>query len=591
MGGSKLSPIEPDPYDATGAPLRRQLLLAALFPLVTFGFLVILSSTSALNALALNLILERNSATAQVMASAIGQRLTNAVTPLQNVAETLATQSNNTALQTQTLVEAAPALQDYAGGVMLLNPAGQVVATTPGHETYVGRDFSRQAEVQQALRTGGPAFSGLIRDEVSGQMGLRIVLPVLGQGPAPVTGFLLAIIQMQDATFIKTVGLQGEPHLPGQSAYLVDGAETILYDLDRSQLGQQATSDPSLVQLIQKQQAGSLLSEVPGSRDQVIIAYVPLPAQGWGLMMEEPMGAALSPLMNYQGTLALLIVLGVVLSLSMLSLSINRLTRPLVLLSAQAEQLVPGSTFRPQKAEGPRELRQLVRAFNQMVIRLAEQQGALRDYAVQVLQSQEEERRRIARDLHDETVQDLVGLIQRIELCGANLGREPAATRQRLNELRLLAEGALADARHTARDLRSPVLDDLGLCAALEGLCEELHDLAPGIQMRYFHEGAERRLAPEAELAFYRIVQEALTNVRRHASQATQVEVRLSFCPEQVTARVTDNGPGFVVPGPQALMRAGHLGLMGMLERARLIGAQLSIQSAQGQGMTITLRL
>jgi signal transduction histidine kinase len=274
-----------------------------------------------------------------------------------------------------------------------------------------------------------------------------------------------------------------------------------------------------------------------------------------------------------------------------LSLSINRLTQPLVQLGAQAAQLVPGSTFRPSQAQGPREVRQLIRAFNQMVIRLAKQQAALREYAVQVLESQESERRRVARDLHDETVQDLVGLMQRIELCRVSLEREPAATQLRLDELHTLAADALADVRRTVHDLRSPVLDDLGLGAAVDDLCAELRDLAPEIQVHYNHADVERRLPPEVELTCYRIVQEALTNVRRHARQATRVEVQLSYSAQGVTVSVADNGAGFVVPGLPALMRGGHLGLAGMLERARLIGARLSVESAEGRGTTVTLKL
>jgi signal transduction histidine kinase len=307
--------------------------------------------------------------------------------------------------------------------------------------------------------------------------------------------------------------------------------------------------------------------------------------------VQEPWEAIVGPVVYYQWGVGVLLALGAVLSLTMLSLSISRVMRPLTTLAREVQHIAPGHVFHPLKVEGPLELRALISAFNQMVIRLAEQQSALRQYAVQVLQSQEEERQRLARDLHDGTVQDLVGLTQRIELCRNALEHDPEATSRRLDELQSLARLTLDDVRRMSNDLRPHILENLGLPAALQALCDGLTQQMPCAQVRCEIAGRQRRLSPELELAVFRIVQEALTNVRKHASNASQVNVTLSFDEAGIFVVTQDNGPGFSAPDAQALVRTGHLGLAGMVERARLFGGALDVMSAPGQGTTITLRL
>jgi len=309
------------------------------------------------------------------------------------------------------------------------------------------------------------------------------------------------------------------------------------------------------------------------------------------LIMNEPSRAILAPTVPYQWTVGGLLAAGVVLSMVVLTVSVGRATRPLTALVQEARQVSTGVPFHPLEAQGPPEIRTLIGAFNYMVIRLAEQRATLRQYALQVLRSQEGERRRISRELHDETVQDLVGLVQRIELCRSAVRQEPAVAMRRLDELQSLAEGALADVRRVSNALRPLILEDLGLPAALQARCEELSQQLPEARVHCEIVGDERRLAPELELTVFRVVQEALTNVRKHALSTTQVNVTLYFEEGEVLAAVEDNGPGFPPPDVQALVQKGHLGLAGMHERAQLFGGAVSITSAPGKGTTTVLRL
>jgi signal transduction histidine kinase len=275
----------------------------------------------------------------------------------------------------------------------------------------------------------------------------------------------------------------------------------------------------------------------------------------------------------------------------MLSVSVERVIRPLASLSQNADRLGPGSVFYPLSEQGPEELRTLINAFNQMVIRLAEQQAALRQYAEKALFSQEEERQRISHELHDETVQELVGLIQRVELCRNEMERDPLMARRRLDELKGLAEQALNDLRRISNALRPTILQDLGLPAALQTLCDDLSQELPDAHLDYEVEGTPRRLPPEQELAVFRVAQEAISNIRWHASHASRIEIILNLGETAVNIAIQDDGPGFVVGDVRDLVRAGHLGLAGMYERARLFGGSLDIRSSPGQGTRVSLSL
>lgn len=202
--------------------------------------------------------------------------------------------------------------------------------------------------------------------------------------------------------------------------------------------------------------------------------------------------------------------------------------------------------------------------------RLADIQKSLETYIGMALTAQEEERRRLARELHDETIQDLVVVKTALE-----------ELPQRSNESRLqMIDDALQRSidgiRRFCRALRPPVLDDLGLVPALEWLLADLRRRSE-THTRLEVQGESARLEPEPELAIFRIAQEAVHNVERHA-RARNVMVRLSHHPRRVRLEVRDDGRGFAA----GEVRTGSLGLTGMQERARLIGAALEVSSQPG---------
>ena len=211
----------------------------------------------------------------------------------------------------------------------------------------------------------------------------------------------------------------------------------------------------------------------------------------------------------------------------------------------------------------------------------------MRFYARRITRAQESERRRIARELHDDTIQSLVGLSRRLEALGTSCGQVPDTTRQLIREIHELVDDMIGRVRRFSQDLRPSTLDDLGLLPTLEELTADLN--RAGLQAELRVVGGKRRLASEVELTFFRIAQEASNNILKHA-QATNVVTTVELADSAIRMTVQDDGTGFAPPAPiNHLAATGKLGVIGMYERARLLGGTLVVQSEPGQGTKVVV--
>ncbi len=216
-----------------------------------------------------------------------------------------------------------------------------------------------------------------------------------------------------------------------------------------------------------------------------------------------------------------------------------------------------------------------------------QRQESLESYARQVTQAQEEERLRIARELHDETAQELVHLVRKLEQLGEAADSELAG---RIDELLKLSRQTLQSVRRFSRDLRPSVLDDLGLLPAIELAVEETDGRLQG-GAHLVLTGSARRLSPPVELALFRIAQESLHNVERHAAEAAAT-VEVEFSPGSVRLVVSDDGGGCDLPANVSnLARAGKLGVLGMKDRAELVGGSFELDSAPGKGCRVSVEV
>jgi PAS domain S-box-containing protein len=211
-----------------------------------------------------------------------------------------------------------------------------------------------------------------------------------------------------------------------------------------------------------------------------------------------------------------------------------------------------------------------------------------KELTTRVLQAQEHERQRIARELHDDTAQSLSSLLISLDLLETHIPKDEPALRVGFDRVRGIARRALDSTRTLAHGLRPTILDDFGLDAALEWIAVD-HTRTFGVPVRVVaKEIPAGRVGPEAELALFRIAQEALTNSGRHA-RATAVHMALSSSRGAVKLVVEDDGKGFDVESLAGASRESGLGLHGIQERVQLLGAVLDVQSAPGKGTRISV--
>jgi two-component system sensor histidine kinase UhpB len=199
-----------------------------------------------------------------------------------------------------------------------------------------------------------------------------------------------------------------------------------------------------------------------------------------------------------------------------------------------------------------------------------------------VLRAQEEERKRVARDLHDEVNQALTAILLRLQVLAETAGT--SQQRDELGELKKLVNQAMDELLNLARQLRPSALDDHGLGPALEVQVRRFGDQT-GIRAQLLTRGDIDVLGDDQQLVVYRVAQEALSNVARHAG-ARKVRVEIAAMNGGVDLCVRDDGHGF-----ETGIRASGLGLDGMAERARLVGGDLTVYSTPGQGTTVTLHV
>jgi len=370
------------------------------------------------------------------------------------------------------------------------------------------------------------------------------------------------------------------------AAAILDADGDLIYQSGDFESDQPVNTHPGVAEAL-RGESGALYT--PAGEGEHVVAYTPVKSLGWALVVEEPWEMVSTPTLRATQIAPLVLVPVLILALLALGFAVRQVVQPLQALEEKSAQLAWGDFQAIQQPVGGiEEIRRLQTELVHLAQKVQAAQQGLRGYIGAMTAAQEEERRRLARELHDDTIQSLIALKQRVQLAQMDLTDESGA--RSLAELSTLTEQTIENLRRLTRALRPIYLEDLGLVTALEMLCREAGD-AMGLQVGFRKDGAERRLNPTVELALYRIAQEALSNIARHA-QASQASLHFRFAPGEVVLEVTDNGVGFEVPkSPAEFAPAGHFGLLGLHERSELIGAALSLDSAPGKGTRLAVTL
>lgn len=467
--------------------------------------------------------------------------------------------------------------------LVVTDPGGMPLAAIPDGWQPSSRPIDRLAPFQAALQADQPVFSDVIEDPDSGR---AIVVLAIGlkDSDGRFAGVALAGLPLDDLPIAEAV--RGLTESDEEFAYLVDANGLAIYHPDPALLAADLSDRPFVQRVIAGETGGMVWTAPSGER--LVQGYAPVPGTDWGLIVREPWEMVVEPIRTLGAGLALasLLVLGT--AALFLGLGARRISRPISQLAGQIPYLAGGGSFQSPAASGVEEIDLLTRSFERMAEQVEAYRAGLRRYLEAMTGSQEEERRRISRELHDDTVQNLLAIQRALELEQARV--EDPGLQESLQRVQRMLDQTMQGVREISLDLRPMVLEDLGLVPAIRTLLERRSgeaEFVAQLQVR----GAPAALPPEHELALYRITQEALSNIRNHAGAAT-VQISLRFGDSAVELEIEDDGQGFALPDSLArLAQAGSFGLMGIQERVRAIGGELEIDSRPGRGTRIRVSI
>ncbi len=488
-------------------------------------------------------------------------------------------------------------LQPFALYLAYLDSQGRVVAADPA--SLIGSDMSTQPEVKAVLQGQVWADSGFKAD----------IAPGSRENP----GFAICL-------GVRTGGQQGSVCAGIEALSLRDilppppsGGQTVILDSQGWMIYSSQTAEPSTpgrdwtrLPFIRNTVSGQPTSVEdfvsPADGQRYIGGQTRISSLGWLMGVYRPLHEALAPVQAATHREIVLLACIVVMAVTLAQVLGALLVQPIVELTAHARHLSQGDLGRRIAIASGDEMQALGETFNVMAGSLnqtindltaakqeiARQSQELQQLLVRTNAVQEDERRRIAFDIHDGVIQLLIGAGYELQAASRSVGNgNVEEARRKLERARQLMDQTVGEMRRIVFDLHPTSLESVGLFPSLERYGTAWQETA-GITCSVAVEGEPGDLPAESKVGIYRIVQEALTNIRRHAG-ATRVDVRARVAGDTLIITIEDNGRGFSLDDVKAA--SGHLGLMSMSERARTLGGRLDIQSAPGRGTRLVLEV
>ena len=469
--------------------------------------------------------------------------------------------------------------EDFNGEIAFLNSDGNLLANT-GNDSF----WTWVSQNTQSLSLASPSdheavFSASILDPNSKQ--LFVIVSAYSASRDVIVAGAFSPETLATETLSTTY-----PTGSHVTIFLLDESRRLLFV---SGALAQETLEPNHPGVTEALQGESGVLYVKKDKTEHVVAYSPIESTGWALITEEEWEMVISPSLQLTQMAPLVMVPAFILALIAIWFGAKQIVQPLQKLESKAAALAWGDFEAIKESVGGiLEVQHLQMELAEMSRKVQAAQNGLHDYIGAITSAQEDERMRLARELHDETIQSVIALKQRVQLA-EKLIKDQNGKRS-LQELEGLAEQTVENLRRLIRALRPIYLEDLGLATALDMLARETAQ-NNHLVVDFQKAGEERRLSREEELSLYRIAQEALSNVVKH-SKATHADLKISFEISEIIMEVSDNGNGFMVPkSPTEFAPNGHFGLMGLHERADLIGARLEMESALGKGTRLKVRL
>ncbi|NIN67793.1 MAG: HAMP domain-containing protein [Anaerolineae bacterium] len=565
-----------------GGDLRSQMLLWIVLPvaaiLLLLSFTSIYSHQRAMRALVEN----RDLALAKLAAKGIEEGLHNCLHDLENLRDQGRFRDLEPTDYPVLLQEYSPQLDAFDEGVALMTRDGELLGAWPDTEVWTARMQQVMPYLEQESLGESPALLITWEEPSSRRTVAAWVVAGVGQGGALVGAFSPEGCGAEHTLRDLTVGSAGE-------AYLIDGRGAVLYPPNRVQLESEAAIHLRMDGTDMAEAGAHVHQDLAG--EPMVLAHAPLGQDGWMVIVQEPWNDLLAPMMRYSQITPLVVLLIALGALMTIALGVRQVLQPLEDLRHSARKIAEGDFVAARDPVGGiAEIDELRITINEMADRVRNYQTAMRSYAAAVTSAQDDERLRLGHELHDDTVQSLVVLSQELERVQRDLPATAEPAREKLADLREMTYSIIDHLRRYIGDLRPVYLEDLGLIPALEKLADDLA-VGEAIAVNLKVDGTVHRLPADVELATFRIVQEALNNVGQHA-EASRAEVRVRFESDAVSVSIEDDGIGFEPPETlSALTERGRFGLMGMQERAALLGGWLSVNSKPGGGTRILFYL
>lgn len=552
--------------------LTVQLLAITVLPLTLLLLLIAFGSVSLHQQDMRALVGERDERAVQAAAAALSSELHHRVANIINLVALVEASGDISSIQTTNDITS-----DFDGGLAYLDMDGNRISSTTLSEFW--NNVGQEGISLASSSTTDPVFSSPFFDQGS-KRPYVIVSQVIPSKNIIVAG------AFSPENLARETLMTSYPEETHVTIFLLDPERQILF-----------SSGPLAAQSIHPDHPGvaealggaSGTTYVKQDKIEHVVAYSYVMPTGWGLVTEEEWEMVTSPSLQLTQMAPLVIVPAFILALIALWFVASRIVQPLQKLESKAAALAWGD-FEAinEPVGGISEVQHLQLELTEMSRKVRAAQEGLHDYIGAITSAQEEERTRLARELHDDTIQAVVALKQRVQLAQRVI--KDVRGKETLKELETLAEQTVENLRRLTRALRPIYLEDLGLVTALDMLARETGQ-SSNLVVNFQKIGQERRLSREVELSLYRIAQEALTNVVKHSS-ATKADLLIAFAGDETKLEVVDNGIGFDKPkSPTDFAPNGHFGLLGIHERVDLIGARLEIESSKDEGTRLTVRL
>ncbi|MEW6033362.1 MAG: cache domain-containing protein [Chloroflexota bacterium] len=514
----------------------------------------------------------------------------------------------------------------FDDGVYIADLSGKVLVAEPERPPGYEASALTTPPLREALLIGKPVISNAY-SRPAGQMVISAVVP-LKRGGATVG----AVVGDIDPTGL-TLSHALQPVRLGQTGYVevVDYNGTVVASSRPQRLLETSDHGKILAGFIDRRETTSGTCHAGCHQDQgttkdgrqtEVMAFAPLSLQSvsWGVTIRQSEAEAMAPSRNLLRGIILVSIPALLLSVVLAWGMAQSVSRPIISLTSAARKLSAGNLLSPIPSAGSDEVGTLGHALEDMRAKLSAsleeikrwnltleskvgertrelealyqqlqaKESAREELLRKVITAQEEERKRLARDLHDDTSQALAAMVMALDTCIASPPRGDEQVRAKVEDIRAAAKKALDSVRQIMLDLRPSILDDLGLVPALRWYAEARLG-ERGVKVRLETNDYDKRLPSQLETTLFRIIQEAVTNIARHA-EAENAVIAVDFQDSTVTVEVEDDGKGFDT-GRARDAADRTFGLLGMQERVSLLGGEMRVDSHPGSGTRITVSI